>query len=69
LRFVCAFGGRGFFLLLVASVSVDVERDLIMVRVSGCAEAKSIGDWNEPELEDVGMEDYSCKVALVFMIN
>jgi len=40
-----------------------------MVRVSGCAEAKSLGDWNEPELEDVGMEDCSCKVALVSMMN
>jgi len=44
LRFVRAFGRGGFFLLLVVSVSVDVGWGLSLVRVSGCAEAKSIDE-------------------------
>jgi len=44
LRFICAFDGGGFFLLLVVSVSIDVGWGLSLVRISGCAEAKPIGD-------------------------
>ena len=42
----------------------------ILVRVSGCAEAKSIGDVEELELEGIGTKEHcSCEVALGFMIN
>ena len=54
MRFVCAFGEGGFFLLLVVSVGIDVGWALSLVRVSGCAEAKAIDDGDELELEDVG---------------
>ena len=56
----------GLFFLLVISDSVDV-----LVHVSGCAlEAKSVGDGDELELEDIGTkEDYSCEVALGLTIN
>jgi len=42
----------------------------ILIRVSGCAEAKSIGDGDELELEGIGTkEDCSCEVASGFMIT
>jgi len=42
----------------------------ILIRISGCAEAKSMGNGDELELEDVvTKEDCSCKVALGFMIT
>ena len=67
LCFVCVFDGGGFFFLLIISVGVDVG---ILIRVFGCAEAKSIGDGDELELEDIGTkEDCSWKAALVLMTN
>ena len=49
MRFICAFDGGGFFLLLVVRVSIDVGWGLSLVRISGSAEVKSIGDGIEVE--------------------
>jgi len=71
LHFVRAFGGGGFLLLLVVSVSVDVAWGHILVRVSGRAKAKQIRDGDELELEDVGMKEAApAKLPwYLFMIN